>query len=74
MKDKTALILLAIALLLTLVSLLITDLITIPGLKREIAFAQGKIFDLEEYCERLNEDVKLQRDVFSAYVNGDLVE
>ena len=33
-----------------------------------------KIYDLEEYCQLLREDVDLQKQVFSAYVNGELVE
>lgn len=40
----------------------------------EIDFLKGKIYDLEEYCQLLREDVDLQKQVFSAYVNGELVE
>ena len=42
--------------------------------QEEIDLLKGKVYDLEEYTQTLREDVDLQKDVFSAYVNGKLVE
>lgn len=45
-----------------------------PKMEQEIDFLKGKIYDLENYSVKLQEELELQRDVFSAYVNGQLVE
>lgn len=45
-----------------------------PKMEQEIDFLKGKIYDLENHSTKLQEELELQRDVFSAYVNGQLVE
>lgn len=40
----------------------------------EIESLKNKIYKLEENYQLLREDVNLQKQVFSAYVNGELVE
>lgn len=51
-----------------------TSIFTRSKTNTEIDFLKGKIYDLEEHYQVLREDVDLQKQVFSAYVNGDLVE
>ena len=72
--SKGIIIALLIIFLVVVLVFMIMFITKFPKMEQEIDFLKGKIYDLENHSTKLQEELELQKDVFSAYVNGQLVE